>query len=183
LVPPRLPPDAAAVARWRSRQPGSTRAGPRPALHDRYSLRIQPRTGETERNLFDVIRHRLFRYDIFPPSVMFAAMAPAAPLSEGATIVQRVQFGMCAVEAGVRVVEVWGADEGVGQDAGFAYVTLMGHPECGVESFRVTLGREGVTLTIEAWSRPGDVLTWVAFPLARAVQIGLTRAALRRFRR
>jgi uncharacterized protein (UPF0548 family) len=144
-------------------------------------LRVHPRPGEAQQRQFDVIRQRLFRYDIFPRSMMVAAMAPAAPLCAGATIVQRVQFGACAVESGVRVVEVWGADDELAHDAGFSYVTLVGHPECGVETFRVTLDGEGVTLSMEARSRPGDILTWIGFPLARVIQVGLTRAALRGF--
>jgi len=113
---------------------------------------------------------------------MYTAISPGPVVTAGATIVQRVQFGLCAIESGVRVVDVWGADGPV-TDAGFRYLTLAGHPECGVETFRVQLDAEAasIVLSVEAWSRPGHTLTWLGVPVARLIQISLTHAALRQF--
>ncbi len=99
----------------------------------------------------------------------------------GSVIVQRVGFGPVALESAVRVVDVWQRQTDGGQEAGFRYVTLAGHPERGAASFEVRMGRdETIQLILEARSTPGSVTTRLARPVARAIQLALTRAALRR---
>ena len=59
-----------------------------------------------------------------------------------------------------------------GHQWGFAYATLAGHPECGEESFVLTLDPTDATVRarICAVSRPGSRLTRLAGPLGRAEQ-------------
>ena len=129
---------------------------------------------------FGRLRERLLAYDIYPRSALLYAITPFGRLASGSTIVQRLQLGLVAIEGGVRVVYVWDSET----RSGFAYVTLEGHPDCGVEWFGVGLDADGrVRIEIQARSRPGQLLTWIGLPVARAVQVVLTRAALRRLAR
>ena len=80
-------------------------------------------------------------------------------------------LGPLSLRAPVRVVGV--LDEP--RRRGFAYGTLPGHPESGEESFIVSIGYDDiVTFTVQAFSRPGGMLTRVAGPVARMVQRGIT---------
>jgi uncharacterized protein (UPF0548 family) len=66
---------------------------------------------------------------------------------------------------------------------GFAYGTLVGHPEAGEESLVVTREPDGVYATIRAYSRAATWYTRLAGPLTRKAQYyAATRyvAALRR---
>jgi Domain of unknown function (DUF1990) len=169
--------DAVACAGWRAKQPSSDRDGPRRPIVDRYSTTVRPRAGEAPAARFARVRARLLAYDIYPPRAFVFALCPPGRVQRGTTIVQRVRIGGLAIEAGVRVVDVWWR----ATDAGFTYVTLAGHPECGVETFRVRLDDGGdVHVLIEARSHPGELLTWLGLPIARLAQRSLTRAALRR---
>ena len=82
----------------------------------------------------------------------------------------------------VRVTRTWDTESPIVREAGFTYITLQGHAECGVESFRLQLDRTtgSMTLLIDARSRPGLWLTRVGFPVARVIQRSLTRAAVQR---
>lgn len=136
---------------------------------------------ETPTAAFERVRGRLLAYDIFPPALVRYVICPEPPIRTGATIVQRVQLGILALEAAVRVVDAWDRVEGEMREAGFSYVTLQGHPECGIASFRVRLGGDGtVTVSIDARSQPGLLLTRLGRPIARAFQRAMTKAALRR---
>lgn len=54
---------------------------------------------------------------------------------------------------------------------GFSYLTLPGHPECGRETFTAELDHDGtVSVSIDAVSRPGSILTRLAGPVGRLVQ-------------
>jgi uncharacterized protein (UPF0548 family) len=165
------------MAEW-SRLPASSGlGGPSRAITDRYTVTVRPRPGESPHLTFARLRERLMVYDIYPRVALLFAIDPCGPVVSGATIVQRVQFGFGAIEAGVRVLRVWDSPG----EAGFTYVTLRGHPERGVESFGLQLQPDGrVRLRIEARSRPGHPLTAIGLPVARAVQLALTQAAVRR---
>jgi uncharacterized protein (UPF0548 family) len=68
---------------------------------------------------------------------------------------------------------------------GFAYGTLQEHFESGEERFVVEWDRksDAVSYEIASFSRPGKLLAWVAFPLARWLQsqfIKHSTAAMRR---
>jgi uncharacterized protein (UPF0548 family) len=54
---------------------------------------------------------------------------------------------------------------------GFSYLTLPGHPECGMEQFLVELAPDGsVQAAVTAVSKPGTALVAMAGPLAGLVQ-------------
>lgn len=129
------------------------------------------------------MRRRLLEYDVFPPTFMLHARCPAGPIEAGTTIVQRVQAdGLFALEMAVRVTRTWDTDGPTVREAGFTYITLQGHAECGVESFRLQLDHTtgSMTLLIDARSTPGLWLTRLGFPVARVIQRSLTRAAVQR---
>lgn len=134
--------------------------------------------------LFNDLRERLFSYDIFPPRLLRSVLCPSGSIAEGTTIVQRIMLGPIAMEMAVRVIAAWDRDVDGVREAGFTYATVSGHPECGVETFRVRLLRDGsVLVLIDGRSRPGLLLTRLGRPAARAVQRGVTKAALRRVAR
>lgn len=97
---------------------------------------------------------------------------PSSPQVRAAAVADlRVGLGPLSLRAPVRVVGV--LDEP--RRRGFAYGTLPGHPESGEESFIVSIGDDDiVTFTVQAFSRPGGMLTRVAGPVARMVQRGIT---------
>ncbi|HET9052089.1 MAG TPA: DUF1990 family protein [Candidatus Dormibacteraeota bacterium] len=168
------------ATRWRDAEPTSSIDRP-VGLHDRYEARVVLLPGEDGRKAFDRVRDRLFRYDVFPPAVMAFSILPPGEVAGDALIVQRFGLGPPRLEFAVRVVEAWHRHAAGAADAGFTYVTLNGHPERGTESFRVQLGSDGrVVVTIEAWSEPATALVSFARPLARMIQVAVTRAALRR---
>jgi len=54
---------------------------------------------------------------------------------------------------------------------GFSYLTLPGHPECGMERFLVELSPDGaVQASVSAISRPASLLVALAGPVGRAAQ-------------
>lgn len=54
---------------------------------------------------------------------------------------------------------------------GFSYLTLSGHPECGMERFLVKLGPDGaVQASVTAVSRPANLLVSLAGPVGRLAQ-------------
>ena len=104
-------------------------------------------------------------------------------LREGTTIVQRVAIGPVTLESGVRVIRVWRHQDADGEESGFTYATLQGHPERGVSTFRLRHQRAppSIEFLIDVRSRPGSWLTRLARPLARRFQIRATEAALDSF--
>lgn len=55
--------------------------------------------------------------------------------------------------------------------AGFSYLTLPGHPECGRETLTAEHDTDGVVwVSLAAVSRPGSILTAMAGPVGRLVQ-------------
>jgi uncharacterized protein (UPF0548 family) len=91
---------------------------------------------------------------------------------------------MLFLESATRVVDVWNgtpAPDG-SRSAGFAYVTLQGHPERGVATFEVRQEREAVFVVLTARSVPGTMLTKVVSPVTRLVQRTVTKQAVRSFR-
>ncbi len=58
-----------------------------------------------------------------------------------------------------------------GDERGFSYATLPGHPEQGEESFVARLGEHGVvTLQVRAIWRPAGLLTQLALPATVVLQ-------------
>ncbi|MFI9724091.1 DUF1990 family protein [Streptomyces sp. NPDC052396] len=102
---------------------------------------------------------------------------PAAP---GVRVTPTVALGPLRVEAPCEVV--W-AERGAWR-TGFAYGTLPGHPECGEESFVVTIdGAEDVRLTVTAFSRPARWYSRAAGPLVPLFQRAYVRNCVRALRR
>jgi uncharacterized protein (UPF0548 family) len=95
----------------------------------------------------------------------------------GLHVVSRLAPGISAPCRVVHVIDEPGR-------RGFAYGTLRGHPECGEESFVVTVGTDGeVLFTVRAFSRPGTFLARAAGPLGRVAQRLVTGRYLRGMQR
>nr|WP_199791052.1 DUF1990 domain-containing protein [Streptomyces sp. SID8379] len=100
------------------------------------------------------------------------SVVPGDPVREGADVVLRALWLRIPCRV-VRVVRSSGR-------VGFAYGTLPGHPERGEEAFLVELGEDGsVWFRVRAFSRAGRWFTRVGGPVARAVQVWVTRRYLR----
>ena len=66
------------------------------------------------------------------------------------------------------------------REKGFAYGTLPGHPESGEERFSVVWREDDVVeMHIRAFSRPATWWSRLGGPVARRVQLGITRKYLR----
>ena len=104
-------------------------------------------------------------------------MTPSAPaVDEGVVAVLRIGLGPAALRAPVRVTYV--VDEP--DRRGYAYGTLVGHPEQGEEAFVVERDETGaVFLAITAFSRPATLLARAGGPVARLVQRRVTQRYLR----
>lgn len=88
-------------------------------------------------------------------------------ISPGDTAILGLKVGPFHFDAPCRVIYV--IDER--DRRGFAYGTLDGHPETGEAAFIVDRTDDGsVWLTIRSFSRPGTLLTWLGYPVARLMQ-------------
>ena len=100
----------------------------------------------------------------------------ARTVDEGVVALLRLGPAPAAVRAPVRVVYV--VDEP--DRRGYAYGTLVGHPERGEEAFVVERDAAGsVFLTITAFSRPATLLARAGGPVSRLAQRRVTRRYLR----
>jgi uncharacterized protein (UPF0548 family) len=180
FVSSRQPPGTS-CASWTGQLPSSPPEGPPHARVDEYRAHVPVGDSGEISATFERVRRRLFAYDIFPPRRIQHSVCRGTEIATGATIVQRVVLGPLALEMAVRVVDAWNRTVDGAHEAGFTYVTLAGHAECGVSSFAVRAeGPQGLTVWIEARSCPGTVATRIGYPLARLFQRAITRAALRR---
>ncbi|HEU4419678.1 MAG TPA: YndJ family transporter, partial [Planctomycetota bacterium] len=119
------------------------------------------------------------------PAPMITGLRAQGPVVAGETVVARYRMlpGLHLVFA-ARVVEVFdGATDGTHR-TGFAYRTLTGHPECGVETFAVEkdLATGRVRAVVSAHSRCGTWLSRRLRPLARQLQLAAGRAAVANLR-
>ena len=102
------------------------------------------------------------------------------PVALGATHLVTLGSSLLAIAAPCRISQV--IDEP--RRAGFAYVTLEGHPEKGTESFVVELDALGdVRFTVEARSRPGSAIVRVGSGPSRVVQHRIARGYVRSLER
>lgn len=93
--------------------------------------------------------------------------ATAAEVRVGAVVLLGVGFGWFRLHAPCRVVLV--VDEP--RQKGFAYGTLVGHPESGEELFTVALDdADRVRFTITAFSRPASRWSRLGGPVGRRIQ-------------
>jgi uncharacterized protein (UPF0548 family) len=94
-----------------------------------------------------------------------------APVTSGAVVLAIARVGPARLVLPCRVV--YRTDEP--RSFGFAYGTLPGHPERGEESFHVTWEDQGtVSFSVVAFSRPGDIATRLAGPIATLIQSAAT---------
>lgn len=97
----------------------------------------------------------------------FTVTPTMAKLEPGTTVIASRVIGPVILAIPCRIV--YCTDET--ERFGFAYGTLPGHPERGEEAFHVLRGPEkSVTAQIVAFSRPDDLPTRLAAPVARRVQ-------------
>ncbi|AKU19266.1 hypothetical protein VV02_24080 [Luteipulveratus mongoliensis] len=102
-----------------------------------------------------------------------------ATVAMGSVVRLSLRIGRLAVKAPCRVVEkIEDADR-----VGFAYGTLLGHPESGEELFLLERTERGVTFTVAASSRPSSILARVGGPVTHGVQQLVTSRYLRAFDR
>jgi uncharacterized protein (UPF0548 family) len=110
--------------------------------------------------------HRRAGLQVYPPD---------APIDAGTVVLSTVRFGPVFVVIPCRVV--YKTDEPA--RFGFAYGTLPGHPEQGEEAFHVAQVVDGtVNFEVVAFSRPAELVTRLAGPVARSVQSRATRRYL-----
>jgi uncharacterized protein (UPF0548 family) len=174
-----------ACARWQGVEPNDSLDGVHGVV-DHYRREVQPGATSEPDATFARSLDRLWRYEVFPPSVMQPIVCSEdGILREGTTIVQRVAIGPLRIEPAVRVLRVWRTANADTEEAGFTYATLPGHPERGTSSFWVTHhNASGRTyFAIEARSQPGPLLYRLGRPLARRFQRRATLAALDYFAR
>ena len=120
-------------------------------------------------------RARLFRWDLHRRAGL-GVSASHTPLREGTEVHLRIGAGPLQVTAPCRVLRV--IDEP--DRAGFAYGTLPGHPEAGIEQFLLTCTPTGlVRLHLDAVSRPATWYARLGAPVARLVQSRVTTRYLR----
>jgi uncharacterized protein (UPF0548 family) len=103
-----------------------------------------------------------------------ARIFPGGAVEDGQTVLVDLRFGLLHIVAPCRIVYI--VDEA--DRFGFAYGSLPGHPECGEESFLVERGGDGSVFHIRAFSRPVDPLVRMGAPVARRIQLRITRGYL-----
>jgi uncharacterized protein (UPF0548 family) len=97
------------------------------------------------------------------------------PILEGGTVVLAVTLPGISAIAACRIVYVTDAPNRFG----FAYGTLPAHPEQGEEAFHIELDDHGmVRFVVTAFSRPRHPLARIGSPIARRVQLRVTRRYL-----
>ncbi len=97
----------------------------------------------------------------------------------GATVVLRIRLGPLVVTAPCEVVGVVAEET----EQGFSYRTLPGHPEVGLEHFRVSLAMDGgVRGVVHAESAAAGLLSRAGGPVTRLVQLRQTDRYLRAMR-
>jgi uncharacterized protein (UPF0548 family) len=169
--------------RWRGRVETDSLDGT-DGVVDHYAKPVELPADADIGSWFRRLEDRLLTYQVFPPRLMRAHLcSDGGHIHEGTTIVQRVAIGPLTLEAGVRVIRVWHHEDAEGEETGFTYATLQGHPERGISTFRLRRRTDppSIDLLIDVRSRPGSWLTRLARPVARRFQIRATEAALAYF--
>lgn len=130
---------------------------------------------------FERVRHRILGLRLFPPqSIVLHADTPDGRAALDATIVQHFFFGPIALESAVRVVGLDDASDTGSRRVSVTWATLRGHPERGIETFSASLRPDGViNVAIHARSRPGGIVVRLGSPLARRLQIRISRESLK----
>ncbi len=144
------------------REVGATRG----ALPNGYQHMEKQRTLGAGRQVFERASERLMTWGV-QRGAGLVVRADSPRVATGVNVTVRLGLGRLAVSAPCRVVYTVEERDRVG----FAYGTLLGHPESGEELFLVEHEAKGdVTLTVRAFSRPVRWFSRVAAPGARLVQ-------------
>ncbi len=94
-------------------------------------------------------------------------VAVDAPIEVGTVVTMTLPVLGIHVHADCRIVAVVDKPDAYG----FAYGTLTTHPETGEESFVIRRALDGgVSFTVTAFSRPGELVPWCGLPVVRALQ-------------
>ncbi len=106
---------------------------------------------------------------------------PDAEIEVGTTVaVLARHFGFWSLHP-ARIVFLVDDDDGRMRRRGFAYGTLQGHGERGEETFIVEWRRadDSVWYDLSSFSRPGQLLTALGYPIARMLQKRFARESTR----
>jgi hypothetical protein len=170
------------LASWQQRPfTPDVELGPRPRdnrdAHERVVGHEPPGPPQAiARRLADAI----LRFDVFPPTLATGILA-RSPVEVGDVVGLRYHFvpGLDIVFA-ARVYDRFEEEADGHWRCGFRYRTLVGHPECGEETFMVekNLTTGTITVALRSWSRPGTWLAWIAYPIVRRLQLRAGRSAL-----
>lgn len=147
---------------------GATGSGSAPAGYKVDRNRVRLGTGaETFRRATAALR--AWRMS----SLGWTSIQPAnAPVTQGETVAAVIRhYGFWSLNA-CRVVYLLDDDEDGVRRTGFAYGTLPAHAEIGEERFTVEwrLSDDSVWYDLYAFSRPGQFLARLGYPLARRLQ-------------
>ena len=129
------------------------------------------------REVFDRACRACARFAMYPPS--FTAVHLLAPFERPEP---GMVFGTVAHHLGFwslhpcRVIEVFDDQGDFGRRWGFYFGTLPGHGERGEERFTICHTNDGqVRYEVTAMSQPGQLMTRVGYPIARALQRRFSR--------
>lgn len=104
-----------------------------------------------------------------------AVLAASDQAVRGEPVLLRLGVGRAALRIPCRVIDVERSADG----GGFTYATLRGHPERGVERFRVTREADGsLLLRIDGYWAPATILARAGAPVSRPVQRRVTQRYL-----
>lgn len=162
-------------APWTYAPVEGTRTGIPTPGYNRDVYRIQ--TGEGP-EAFARTGEAIRRWVMFDLGWTRILQAPTPPVA-GELAAVAIRFGLWWINS-CRIVHV--VDEP--SRSGFAYGTLPGHVEAGEELFLAEQRADGsVWFEIHAYSRPRHPLTWLGYPLVRALQRRFGREACARVHR
>jgi uncharacterized protein (UPF0548 family) len=143
-------------------------------LPDGYDHLSMSRVLGHGRDLFDAAARRLMTWGMHAGAGLTVSATDDDVRRDGLVLLG-VRIGLMTVKAPCRVVQV--VDEP--DRRGFAYGTLVGHPECGEEAFVVQIAADGqVSAVVTAFSRPAWLAARLVGPLGRMVQVDMARAYL-----
>lgn len=155
---------------------GATREGPLPPGYEHGERTATVGTG---RPAFDRVAAAIFDWRL-QRGIGLRVRANGPPTKAGAVVVLTAGLPWLGYDIPCRVV--WAQTEG--DEQGFGYGSLPGHPESGEECFVVTLRPDGaVVFTTRVFSRLATPLARLGGPVSRAVQHAAIRGYLAAARR
>lgn len=166
----RLPPAEAA----RLRQLPTTAPDGMTATTSMPGWRTFSQTRQILRKDFEAAANELMRWRVQTSSGL-RVWAEDEPLTTGSVILMRLGLGPFSQKFACRVRYVIDKTD----RRGFAYETLPGHPEVGVEEFVLERRVDGVYFTVSACGRPRTRVLRALAPVVELVQDAMTRRYLR----